>query len=371
MQTCVRWVKQHLVLLIAAMAALLTLPLCPPSAAYLDYIDLPVLELLFCLMAVVALLQGCGLFSVFAQKLLTGKKQFRLLCLTLVLLPFFASMLFTNDVALLSFVPFTILVLIEVGQQKSLIYIISLQTVAANLGSMATPIGNPQNLFLYAHFHIPIPDFFAVLLPFVLVSGISLAIATVLVKREELTVTFEKPAVIQNKTWLYGGLGLLLLSLLTVFHIIPHHILLGLVLLYLLFFARPVFRQVDYGLLLTFVCFFIFSGNLSQSAAVRSVLEWCMDKSTLLTSAMVSQIISNVPAAVLLAPFTENWHGLLAGVNIGGLGTLIASLASLISFQLYCRSEYAKPLRYLAVFTVINSLFLIILLIMAYVTIPQ
>ena len=365
MHACISWMKKHVILLIAALAALATLPLCPPSAAYFDYLNIPVLSLLFCLMAVVALLQNCGLFAVFAQKLLTGEKQFRMVCLTLVLLPFFASMLITNDVALLSFVPFTILVLTEARQQKSLIYLISLQTVAANLGSMATPVGNPQNLYLYSYFGMPAHDFFLTLLPYVLVSAVLLAGAAILVKRESFTVTFETPAVIHNKIWLYGGTGLLLLSLLTVFHVLPHYILLGLVLVFLLGFARPIFRQIDYGLLLTFVCFFIFSGNLSKSAAVTSILEWCMHQSALLTAAATSQIISNVPAAILLAPFTENWRGLLSGVNLGGLGTLIASLASLISFQFYCRTKNAKPLRYLCVFTLVNLVFLTILLAIA------
>lgn len=366
MQNWFIWIKQHLVLLVAALAALLTIPLAPPSAAYLEYIDFSVLALLFCLMMVVALLQGCGLFTVLAQKLLAGKKQFRYLCLALVLLPFFSAMLITNDVALLAFVPFTILVLCEVGRPRYLIYLISLQTVAANLGSMATPIGNPQNLYLYSYFQLSFLEFFTALLPYILVSVLLLAAAAILVKREELTVTFERPAAIQNKTWLYGGMGLLALCLLSVLHLLPKIAVLTAVILFALCFARPLFRQVDYSLLLTFICFFIFSGNLGQSRIITSAFEWCMDKSALLTATAASQIISNVPAAVLLAPFTQNWRGLLTGVNIGGLGTLIASLASLISFQLYSRSANAKPARYLGVFTLVNFLFLAVLLTMAY-----
>lgn len=354
--------RREAVLLISACAALISMLFVPPSSAYASYIDLRVLVLLFCLMAVVAGFQRCGLFHVLAQRLLAGRRRMRLLSLALVLLPFFCSMLITNDVALITFVPFSVLVLSLIGRQRHLIWVVVLQTVAANLGSMATPVGNPQNLFLYEKFHIPPAAFFAATIPVVLISLALLALAALHIQDESLEVTFSAPAVLREPRLLAGYAVLFALCLLSVLHVLHYGVLFLIVTLFLLFFSRDVFRRVDYSLLLTFVCFFLFAGNIGRIESVRTALEGLMSAAPMLTPALASQVISNVPAAVLLSGFTDRWQELLLGVNIGGLGTPIASLASLISLRLYLRTEGARPLRYLGVFLAVNAVGLVVLL---------
>ena len=358
----VSFVKREAVGCIALLCALVSMIFVPPSAAYLGYIDFRVLSLLFCLMAVVAGLQDCGLFAVLAQKLLTGKKRMRFISLVLVLLPFFVSMLITNDVALITFVPFTLLVLGLVGRLERALYLVVLQTLAANLGSMATPVGNPQNLYLYSAFGIPAGEFFAVMAPLTLVSLAGLSVAALCVKPEGIEVRFPEKQTIRRPRQLWLMAVLFLLCLLSVFHVLHYAALLATVAACLLLFARHLFPRVDYGLLFTFVCFFIFAGNIGNIPAVKDFLSAVMEENTFITSLCASQIISNVPAAVLLSGFTEDWKGLLLGTDVGGLGTLIASLASLISFRLYLKSPGAKSLRYLGVFTLANLLGLVILI---------
>lgn len=358
----IKFTKQNAVLVAAFLLAVISAFFVRGSTDYLSCIDWRVLALLFCLMAVVAGLQESGVFKVLAQKLLNGKKNIRTLCVLLILLPLFFSMLITNDVALITFVPFTILVFSVIGKNSKLIYVIVMQTVAANLGSIVTPIGNPQNLYLYEHYGISASDFFFSVLPFAAISLIGIIFAACIVSGEIIDVNFQNLEKIKEPGKLIAFLGLLLLCLLTVFHIVNYIIVLAIVILYLIVFSRKTFFKVDYGLLLTFVCFFIFSENIASVAWIQEKLTHFISVNGVLAAAGVSQVISNVPAAVLLSGFTDNWKVLLIGTNIGGLGTLIASLASLISFQIYIKTEDAKPLKYLGMFTVINIIGLIVLL---------
>ncbi|MDB7861106.1 SLC13 family permease [Intestinimonas butyriciproducens] len=350
-----RFAKREAVLCIAFFCAVVSMLFVPPDRAYLGYLDIRVLALLFCLMMVVAGLEETGLFQVLAQRLLVGRKRFRILSLALVLLPFFSSMLITNDVALLTFVPFAILMLELIGRQERLAYLVVLQTVAANLGSMATPVGNPQNLFLCSKFEIPMGDFFAVMLPLTAVSLLGLCAAALCVSGEAIEVQFCQARSIENKGLLWLMLVLFGLSLLSVFRVLPYGVLFAVVVLSALFCTRPLFLRVDYGLLATFVCFFLFSGNLGRIPAVRELLTGLLGSNTAMTAGLASQVISNVPAAVLLSGFTEDWRGLLVGTDVGGLGTPIASLASLISLKLYLRSHGSRPGSYLGLFLVVNG----------------
>jgi len=356
------FLKKEPVLCIAAIAAALSMFLVPPSAAYIDYIDVRVLCLLFCLMAVVAGLQGCGLFDLLAQRLLAGKQSLRRVVLLLILLPFFSSMLVTNDVALITFVPFAILVLQTIGRTDQTIWVIALQTVAANLGSMATPVGNPQNLFLYANYQLSATQFFGTTLPLTLVSLALLVLLTLRVPREDLQVSFAEKRSLDRPRLLLAYGFLFALCLLSVFRVLHYGVLTAVVFAAFFLLDRSVLRRVDYGLLVTFVCFFIFAGNVGCIEAVRNLLTGLLERSTLLSSVLASQVISNVPAAVLLSGFTGDWKELLMGVNLGGLGTLIASLASLISFKFYAALPEARVGRYLGVFTAVNLLGLLILI---------
>ena len=353
--------KKEPVLVIAALAALLSMIAVPPSANYITYLDIRVLCLLFCLMAVVAGLQSCHLFDVLAQKLLTSSHHLRAVVIVLVLLPFFTSMVVTNDVALITFVPFSILVLQAIGRTDFMIKVIVLQTIAANLGSMDTPVGNPQNLFLYAHYNLTAWNFFQVMLPLSILSLLALLMTSLSVPKDPIVVAFDDTPVIPNRRKLLLYLGLFLLCLLSVFRVISYGLLTIIVVMAFLLVDRSMLGKVNYSLLLTFVFFFIFAGNIGAIAEVREVLTALLARSSFLSSLLASQVISNVPAAVLLADLTQDWRGMLAGSNIGGLGTLIASLASLISFQYYTALPDAKPLRYLLAFTAATVLGLLIL----------
>ena len=357
-----RFLKKEPVLSASAVLAAASMVIIPPSAAYISYIDVRVLCLLFCLMAVVAGFQECGMFSVLAQRLLSGRKPFRVICLLLVVLPFFSSMLVTNDVALITFVPFAILVLELAGRRDQLIRVIVLQTVAANLGSMATPVGNPQNLFLYAHYQLSASDFFALLLPLTGISFMLLLMAAAWGGGAPIQITFPERARMQGgkRLAVYGVLfGLCLMS---VFRVVHYGVLTAAVVMALLVVSPKLLRQVDYGLLVTFVFFFIFSGNLGQMPAIYDMLSSLLEKNPLLCSAAVSQVISNVPAAVLLSGLTADWRGLLAGVDVGGLGTPVASLASLISLKFYLRTEERRVGKYMLWFTMANLAGLAVLL---------
>ena len=309
------------------------------------------------------LFKSVGAFQWLTCQLLRRIHSGRILSLTLVLLPFFCSMLVTNDVALLVFVPFTLGLLSQLGCAGAIIPILVLQTIAANLGSMATPVGNPQNLFLYAAFELGIGEFFGVVLPLTAVSLVCLTAASLPVLPKQLPEQKLEDAKIRSGKQLILYAALFVLCLLTVFRVVPYPVTTILLVAVLFFVNRKLLKEIDYMLLLTFVCFFVVSENLGRVEAVREFLQNLLGKNTLLTAVGASQVISNVPAAVLLSGFTDSWADLLAGVNIGGLGTPIASLASLITLKLYIPSPGARVGRFMAVFTLANVIGLAVLLV--------
>ena len=356
------FLKQETVLCVAAVCAAATMFLVLPDGAYMGYIDLRVLCLLLCLMAVVAGFQNCGAFRWLAFQLLRRSANGRMLGVVLVLLPFFSSMLVTNDVALLTFVPFTLLLLERIGCVSSVIPVLVLQTIAANLGSMATPVGNPQNLYLYAAYGLGAGEFFSVTLPLTAISLLCLTAAALPILPKMLPeLKMERENLQQPRKLVVYGV-LFVLCLLTVFRVLHYGVMTVLVLVVIAVMEPKLLRELDIALLATFVCFFVVSGNLGRVEAVRMFLQALLERSTLLTAAATSQIISNVPAAVLLSEFTNQWRPLLEGVNIGGLGTPIASLASLITLKLYLRWPRAKAGRFLMVFTLANVIGLVVLL---------
>lgn len=365
MRSFIRFLKHETVFAVSALIALVTACFVLPDGEYWGYIDFKVLALLLSLMAVVAGLKGCGAFRALSGFLLSHSKNGRVLAVILVMLPFFTSMLITNDVALLTFVPFTMLLLGEIGQEKAAVPLLVLQTVAANLGSMATPVGNPQNLFLYSAYNMEAGDFFGAVLPLTAASFLLLLAASLFVLPKNLSLPEISREGIGDKRKLAVYAALFLLCLLVVFRVLHFGFALLAVLLALFLLDRQLFRELDYMLLLTFVCFFIVSGNLGRIAPVRGFLAALLEKNTLLTAVGASQVISNVPAAVLLRTFTEDARALLMGVNIGGLGTPIASLASLITLKLYLASPGAKGGSFLVLFTAVNGAMLLLLLLLA------
>ena len=354
------FIRREPVLLIASLAAVVSCIFVPPDAAYLGYFDLRTLALLYALMTVVAGLGKAGLFAHLAHRLCQRASSLRAMSLLLVLLCFFSSMLITNDVALLTFVPFAVVVLGMADRKKELIHIVVLQTVAANLGSMLTPVGNPQNLFLYSHYDYSLGGFLRVTFPVWALSLLLIALACLLFGRGRVTVFLgEEPGLDRRAMLLY--LALFMLSLLVVLHLLPWWLMLAILVAVLLAFDRGMLLKADFMLLLTFLAFFVFAGNLARIEAVSAWLRRMLDGREYLVSLLTSQVISNVPAALLLSGFTEQGGRLLLGVNVGGLGTPIASLASLISMKLYSHSDHAHTGRYLLEFCGVNLLLLLIL----------
>ncbi|MGI5893035.1 MAG: SLC13 family permease [Candidatus Merdivicinus sp.] len=357
-----RFVKSEPVLVISGILAILSMFAVPPSSNYLGYIDFRTLGILFCLMAAVAGLTGAGLFDAIARMLSARAGNLQKLCFLLIIACFLLSMFITNDVALITFVPLTLLLLGNTVSERVRIFTIVLETIAANLGSALTPFGNPQNLYLYSRYGMGIGEFLAVTVP-VCVGGLVLIAAGFWLSRiPKQPVRMESGEAVFSKRQTYFFGAMFLLSLLAVFRVIPWYAVLAIIVVALAAVARPIFRRIDYSLLLTFIFFFILVGNLGNIAAVEAIVSSLLEGRELLVSAIVSQFISNVPAALMLSGFTDDWQGLLAGTNIGGLGTLIASMASLISFRLYARSPGAKSGKYFLVFTGFNFVFLVIML---------
>ena len=352
--------KNETILCISGAASLITMLFIPPSSSYISYLDFRVLALLFCLMTVVEGFKELGVFALLSEKLLKKVVGLRSLSLALVMLCFFSSMLITNDVALIAFVPFAIMVLTIAGQSKYIIRIVVLQTIAANLGSILTPIGNPQNLFLYSYYNLSIVEFLKITFPYAAVSFVLLCITAMSIKKEPLIFEIPKESGSgKNSTYVIVLYSILFcVCLASVLRVLDYRIMLILVIATVLIIDRKVIKKVDYSLLLTFVFFFIFVGNLGNITVIKSFLVTLLENRELPAAIATSQVISNVPAAVLLSGFTANYKSIILGTDIGGLGTLVASLASLISYKLYCRTDDANHRRYLGVFTGYNLLFL-------------
>lgn len=351
------FIKSEIVLIISFVLALASAFIVKPSAEYIDYIDFRTLALLFCLMAVMAGLGRLGIFKLLAEKMLKLSGSTRSLCLVLSLLCFFSSMLITNDVALITFVPFSIVALHISGKEKLLIPLVIIETVAANLGSMLTPIGNPQNLYLFSAFEMSTGDFFKAIYPYALLSLILVAVSAFFIRNEKLEFNPDTETSKTNIKLCGIYVVLFIASLLTVFRVIPFEITFIVSLIAVLIFDRKTLSGVDYSLLLTFVFLFVFIGNLKNIDIVSDFLQGIVSGNEVLAGIASSQIFSNVPAAILLSGFTDNASDLLVGVNLGGLGTLIASMASLISFK-YIVKEKVSSGKYLLVFTAVNVVFL-------------
>ena len=355
-----RFFRREPVLCVSALAAAASCCFVPPDRGYLAYPDLRTLALLYCLMVVVAGLRRAGLLPRLAGTLCARAGNVRRLGLLLVLLSFFSSMFITNDVALLTFVPFAASALTLGGRRKALSYTVVLQTAAANLGSMLTPVGNPQNLYLYSRYGYSLGAFLRLTLPLWLLSLLLCAGACLLLDRSPLTPEAEALPELDRRR-LAISLGLFLLCLGTVLRLLPWPVMLLGLLAVLLIADRSLLGEADFLLLLTFLCFFVFSGNLARIPAVSDTLRRLLRGREYLVALGSSQVISNVPAALLLSGFTEAGDALVLGVDIGGLGTPIASLASLISLKLYSRTEEARPGRFLGEFLAVNLLLLLLL----------
>lgn len=359
-----RFIKKNIVFFIAALAAVISCFFVPPDKAYLDYFDWKTLSCLFITLAVICALRNIKFFTILARKLVIMTGNLRSLFLLLIVITFIGSMIIANDMALITFLPLGYFALSVTKQEKYMAYLFVLQNISANLGGMLTPFGNPQNLYLYSYFNIPTGEFTLIMLPAFLLAVTLLIIACIPVKPIKFSLNEKFPEKLNiPKTILY--LTLFLFSILIVFRIIPF--IIGLILIPVVLFIvdRDSLKMVDYGLLGTFFFFFIFAGNLARIDAVNSLVSQLLEKDTLIVSILSCQLISNVPSAILLSRFTTDYPALLLGVNIGGTGTLIASLASLITFNEFRVLHPEQTKKYIAVFAGANAVFLIVLTVVA------
>lgn len=383
MKNIILFLRKETVLCVALVLAAVSAFIVPPDEKYAEYIDFRTLAILFCLMSVMAGLQKMGFFGNIAKRLLSKVKSGYSLILILVLMCFFFSMVITNDVALITFVPFTFIILDLLGQKQRnrlILPVVTMQTIAANLGSMLTPIGNPQNLYLYGKAGISIGRFILLMLPYTLLSLVLLIVWCMFLGRR-FSMDFNSGKInIDNRSgrdeadgkdaaeeksdselqryMTYVYIALFILCLFAVGHIILWQAVLALVLVTVFVMDRDVLARVDYSLLFTFAGFFIFIGNMGRIPAFRDFLEGIIVNREVLTSIAASQLISNVPAALLLSGFTADYGNLIIGVNLGGLGTLIASMASLISYKYIAKEEPARKGAYIGIFTAGNIVFL-------------
>ena len=360
MKTVKLFIKQNIVSCIAFLAAVFTCIIVPPDKNYLGYFDCKTLSCLFCVLAVVCALKNVNFFYMLARKIVQLFKNARMSVLALVYITFIGSMLIANDMALMTFLPLGYLVVKKTGKEKYMAFLFVMQNIAANLGGMLTPFGNPQNLYLYTKFQIPNLEFMKIMAPPFVIAVLLITICCIaFVKPEPLELDDKQFVVEPVKTVIY--LLLFALSIAIVFRGIPYWIGIIIIPIVLMIMDREALKMVDYGLLFTFVFFFIFSGNLARIEVIRNLFSALLEKSTLLISVLSCQFISNVPSAILLSQFTDNYPELLLGVNIGGVGTLIASLASLITFREYTTHNPEKTRHYIKVFTIFNMAFLIVL----------
>lgn len=374
MKRVMNFVKKETMLCISLVLVLVSTAFVPVDHKYIDYIDFHTLIILLSLMIIMAGLRELAVFAAIGRWMLNRTRSARSIAVVLVLLCFVFSMVITNDVALITFVPFTVEVLAMAGLKQYLIPIIVLQTIASNLGSMLTPIGNPQNLYLFSLSNMDLGSFITLMLPYALFSLIGLVLACVVLTGrsspivdvqdvDRLTITDKR------KTAVY--LSLFLFALTSVAHIVPEYTVLALILVVVSAMDFRILRKPDYSLLLTFIFLFIFVGNMKRIPEISSLLHGAIHGNELPVSILASQFISNVPAAILLSGFTDNIPALIVGTNLGGLGTIIASMASLISFKYYGATKQHKNAAYLGVFTILNLIFLAALVFLYYLISPS
>lgn len=366
-QRILGFIKKETVLTVALLLAVISCGFVTPDKRYMEYIDWRVLAILLSLMIIMAGFQQNGIFDRIGYMLLEHTKNTAQLCWVLVFLCYFCSMFITNDVALLTFVPFAMLTLRKCLQERIMIPVLVLQTIAANLGSMLTPIGNPQNLYLYNRMEMSLGEFIAELLPYAGASAFLLALIILIltVRKEAITIRDIRSVQNGNRKLTVVYTVLFVFMLFVVARLLPYQPVLVMIVGIVFWMDRKTLWQVDYCLIFTFIAFFVFTGNLGRIPVFRSTLQELVSGNEIWVGIAASQFISNVPAALLLADFADDLKKLLLGVNIGGLGTLIASMASLISYKIYAHNYNRTKGLYLAWFTAGNVLFLAVLAFMA------
>ncbi|MDW8802327.1 SLC13 family permease [Clostridium sp. A1-XYC3] len=362
LQLFVERFKKEKVFFISLVLAVLSSLFLQPK---ISYVDLKVLVLLFNLMIIVAAFEELKVMDKLALEILKKCKDTRRISLVFIVITFFSSMLVTNDVALITFVPLAILTFkkVKIDSMKTII----LQTLAANIGSSLTPMGNPQNLFLFTHYNLNGIQFFSVTIPFVLLGILWLYFLNKRVSNEELQLSLHTVTV-KNRKKVKVYIFLFIFIIFSVFGLVNYKYTFLVIMLIILFMDRHLLKSVDYFLLATFVCFFIFIGNVSNVEFIQYHMKSFLQESgrVYFSSILLSQVVSNVPCSILLSGFTDNWREMLLGVNIGGMGTLVASLASVISYKIYANENEGKSRIYLSKFNLYSFVSLFIFTVVNY-----
>lgn len=361
------FIKKEIVLSIAIVAMIITMFFVPIDKEYLGYFEYKTLVALFCMLVVVAGLKNTNIFELVAKKLIGLFKTRRAVIYCLVYGTFFFDMIVANDMSLITFLPLTFIILHTTGNDKYLAFTFIMQTIAANMGGMITPYGNPQNLYLYSFYNIPTLEFFGVLLIQAITVAVLLYVGCLFIKNEKLSIKNEEKFEIKKKELIVYAV-LFVFVILSIFRVIPHLITLGFVVLAVLIVDIKRFKYVDYALLATFCVFFVFSGNIARIDAIKDFIESIVAENTLIAGVVSCQFISNVPTAIFLSKFTGNYQDLLVSVNIGSLGIIISSLASLITLKEYLKHQPQNFKKYMGLFTLINTIFLAVLIIVTILT---
>ena len=362
-----KFLKKEIVLVIAIICAIITCAFVPIDKEYLNYFDYNTLICLFCILAVVAGLKTTNVFEVVSRKIISKFHNRRSVIYALVFGTFFFDMIVANDMSLITFLPLTYIILHQTDNDKYLAFTFIVQTIAANMGGMITPYGNPQNLYLYSYYNIGTTEFFGILLVQSIMIAILLYIVCAFIKPEPLKLK-DKNKIKIDKKKLYVYVALFYLVILTIFRIIPNLITLIIVIIAIVLTDIKDLKKVDYALLGTFCAFFIFSGNIARIEQIKEFIYNIVTKNTLVAGIVSCQFISNVPTAIFLSKFTANYSDLLVAVNIGSLGILISSLASLITLKEFLKHQPQNFKKYMGMFTLINTAFLIVMLIITMLT---
>ena len=372
MEAVKHFIKNEIVLCVAGVLAVASAFVVHPSKSYLGYIDFRTLSILLMLMITMAGFQKLSVFRQLGELLVGRTSTIRGVVLILIGLCFFSSMFITNDVALLTFVPFSIITLSISNRKDLYIIVIVLETLAANLGSMLTPLGNPQNLYLYSLSGMSMAAFIKLMLPYSLCSALLLFIsALIFVKDAKVTLkdndrkSYDRTKREKRLIGLY--IAAFIISLFVVARLVPYPVGLVIVLIAVIAFDRNVLRKPDYSLLFTFIFLFIFIGNIKRIPEFSQVLESLIKINEVGVSIVLSQFISNVPAAILCSGFADDLQKIIIGTNLGGMGTLIASMASLISFKQYSYIDGAKPQKYIGIFTMLNIVYLALMIVVYWI----
>ncbi len=387
-QRVLTFLRSETILIVATLLAIISCFIVPPDGQYGGYVHVSTISQLVCLMLVVVGFQRIGVFRIIGSSLLHRVHTARGVVLTFIALTFISAMFITNDVALLTFVPFALAVLVMAHMEDKAIIVCALMTVAANTGSMLTPVGNAHNLYFKALTGMSTGHFLRIMAPYSILAAVLLVVVTCVVFRGRRIAEFDgmdskgfergvlapdptrhQPDEIKVTGYGagYGGwraivyTGVFVVCVLTVSDMVPLWVMCAVTFVAMVVCDHGSFRHADWALPLTFIMFFVFIGNMKRVPEFAGIAQAFVGQHPLEVSIISSQIISNVPASLLLSGFCDQWVPLIIGTNIGGMGTLIASMASLITYKNYTRQYPRQKGRYLGVYTAVSVMFLLLM----------